>query len=257
MDCHIAGGTAIRFRIAGSVYDYTDTTQTFPDATIEIYSGENGSGELLTSIEVDAFGNFYTSASYDWMEQVYYPAIVVDDIGANRTSYMPRLDDPLSYGGRCNNCHTGTLTSFTTHKINSGVISPSNGSSHNAGQNCMDALCHSAGGNAPIVFTAAGTLYTAANKNNPGSPYLNSDAWVYLYTQPSLDINSQRITTIPVDASGNFYTAQPITEQLNTGVYPFLESVNTSTIVQMAGITQSGQCNVACHGSSTDYIYID
>ncbi|MBW6490622.1 MAG: hypothetical protein K0B15_05430 [Lentimicrobium sp.] len=60
MSCHKSGGTGEGwFTVAGSVYDSTYASG-FPNATVRLYTGPNGTGTLKATIQVDNYGNFYT-----------------------------------------------------------------------------------------------------------------------------------------------------------------------------------------------------
>ncbi len=103
MNCHVSGGKGEGwFVVAASVYDSTKTNP-YPGATIKLYTGQNGTGTLKATIEVDQKGNFYTTASLDFGAGLY-PTIV----GKNSTQHM----SSSTTTGQCNSCH-----SFNTDKI--------------------------------------------------------------------------------------------------------------------------------------------
>jgi hypothetical protein len=63
MSCHASGGSGKGwFGIAGSVYA-EDLKAAAPNGTIYLYSGPDGTGTLVATVEVDGKGNFYTTAS--------------------------------------------------------------------------------------------------------------------------------------------------------------------------------------------------
>jgi hypothetical protein len=60
MQCHISGGDGEGwFTAAGSIYNLQSTI--FPNATVRFYTGQDGTGTLVKTIEADANGNFYTT----------------------------------------------------------------------------------------------------------------------------------------------------------------------------------------------------
>jgi len=102
MTCHKIGGTGKSvFIVAGTVYNDA-LTETYPNATVKLYSGQNGTGNLLGTIEVDGLGNFYTTNIID-LSQGVYPTIT----GTNaNTQYMPASTS----SGACNSCHGNTTS---------------------------------------------------------------------------------------------------------------------------------------------------
>lgn len=109
--------------------------------------------------------------------------------------------------------------------------------SHEAGSNCM--ACHGPHGTAPGRFTVAGTAVTSRRQPNP-------DATVSLSTGPNGA--GTVVLTLDADASGNFYTTQPVPlpeQQL----YPRVTSRTTASVNFMPFPTLSGACNV-CHVGS-------
>ena len=63
MNCHSSGGSGEgTFVVAGTVYNQAGTS-TNPNGTVYLYSGANGTGSLLGTVEVDSKGNFYTTSS--------------------------------------------------------------------------------------------------------------------------------------------------------------------------------------------------
>jgi mono/diheme cytochrome c family protein len=100
MTCHISGGQGEGwFTAAGSVYDST-LIAVFPNATVNLTTAANGGGTLVKSIEVDAFGNFYTTEDISFGTGLY-PSVV----GINgEVGYMAtKITD-----GQCNACHGNT-----------------------------------------------------------------------------------------------------------------------------------------------------
>lgn len=96
MMCHVKGGEGEGwFTAAGTAYN-SQQSQVYPNATVRLYTGPNGSGTLVHTIYGDRLGNFYTTEKIDFSDGLY-PAIE----GASGTQYMP---DPVTHGD-CNSCH--------------------------------------------------------------------------------------------------------------------------------------------------------
>lgn len=96
MSCHKSGGPGEGwFTVAGSVYDET-ATNPFPNATVKLFTGPNGTGTNKKTIEVDGRGNFYTTENIDFGDGLY---VAVE--GSEQTRYMSMS---LSKG-QCNSCH--------------------------------------------------------------------------------------------------------------------------------------------------------
>jgi hypothetical protein len=125
---------------------------------------------------------------------------------------------------------------------NVGVVGTSKNNStrsHNAGVACSD--CHKAGGTGQGIFTVSGTVYT----NGAGST-VAPNGTVKIYS----DMNRLNlVTTLEVDAKGNFYTVDPVDGLTDigggiAGVYVTVGSRN------MPGSVSSNACN-SCHGPAT------
>lgn len=96
MNCHKQGGTGKGwFNAAGTVYDSIGTS-TYPNATVKLFTGPNGTGTLKNTIQVDALGNFYTTETIDFGTGLY-PSVK----GSSTTKYMPST----IANGQCNSCH--------------------------------------------------------------------------------------------------------------------------------------------------------
>ena len=96
MNCHKNGGEGEGwFLAAGTVYDSLKTT-TYPNTTVKLFTGPNGTGTLKHTIQVDGLGNFYTTETIDFGSGLY-PAVV----GINSTKYM----SSSTTNGQCNSCH--------------------------------------------------------------------------------------------------------------------------------------------------------
>ena len=98
--CHQKGGNGIGwFNVSGTVYDST-LSQVFPNATVKLYDGIDSSGTLVSIIEVDSFGNFYTTEDVDFGDGLYVE-VIGNQINARMGSFIT--------SGACNKCH-GILT---------------------------------------------------------------------------------------------------------------------------------------------------
>ena len=96
MDCHKSGGSGEGwFTIAGTVHDSMKTS-TFPNATVKLYTGSNGTGILMANIQVDGYGNFYTTENVDFGSGLYTSVE-----GTSITKYM----NSTITTGQCNSCH--------------------------------------------------------------------------------------------------------------------------------------------------------
>jgi hypothetical protein len=105
MNCHKQGGEGEgRFVVAGTVYD-SQKAVTYPNATVRLYSGPNGTGDLKYTIQVDALGNFYTTEDISFGDGLY-PSVQ----GDVQTKYM---QTSLSTG-QCNSCHGSTVDRIWT-----------------------------------------------------------------------------------------------------------------------------------------------
>lgn len=101
MNCHKKGGEGKgQFTAAGTVYD-ENGTQTYPQGTVKLYTGPNGTGSQKASIAVDGKGNFYTTETIDFGSGLY-PSLT----GATTTFHM----GSKITNGQCNSCH-GVSTS--------------------------------------------------------------------------------------------------------------------------------------------------
>lgn len=96
MNCHKNGGSGEGwFKQAGTIYDELKTT-TYPNATVRLYTGPNGTGTLIQTIEVDANGNFYTTEGIDFGTGLY------TSVQGNTTT---KNMVSLITNGQCNSCH--------------------------------------------------------------------------------------------------------------------------------------------------------
>jgi hypothetical protein len=100
MNCHTSGGSDEGwFTVAGTVYE-SDSNTPYPNATVRLYTGPGGTGDLKATVEVDLLGNFYTTESIDFGEGLYTAVQ-----GAGEARHMTTT---ISHGA-CNSCH-GTTT---------------------------------------------------------------------------------------------------------------------------------------------------
>ncbi|PIQ24232.1 hypothetical protein COW36_10445 [bacterium (Candidatus Blackallbacteria) CG17_big_fil_post_rev_8_21_14_2_50_48_46] len=114
--------------------------------------------------------------------------------------------------------------------------------SHNSGQNCMK--CHSAGQPAgEHAFFAAGTVYDQAGAA------VKTGGRIQLRTQPNG--GGTLVLEMPVDATGNFYTAKAL--DLKQDLYPSVSNGAGKTQF-MSSPLSSGQCN-SCHGVTQSKIW--
>jgi hypothetical protein len=234
------------------VFNYQDLNNPYVNSTasIEFYSEVGGGGELLKSLGVDAYGNFYSTES---ITTATYPALrYQDNLGNTRVVHMPRPVAP-TVPGACNFCHqiavpptvVEDLPEFDDPKylrISTGVISSAGADtnyhlSDDPGSNCLDSTCHGTPGTA-TVFTLAG----AVQQTETGSLYTLADAAIGLFAEECDDqrYNCQSGVTdvvlrtktpklfIELNSRGHFYTTQPIDWTLPT--YPTLANYDDNTI---------------------------
>ena len=106
MSCHKNGGEGEGwFLAAGTVYDSLKTS-TYPNATVKLFTGPNGTGTLKHTLQVDGLGNFYTTESIDFGTGLY-PAVE----GKNSTQYM----SSSTRNGQCNSCHGSSAEKIYTN----------------------------------------------------------------------------------------------------------------------------------------------
>lgn len=97
MNCHNSEGDGEGiFSIAGSVYDTTQINP-FPNANVILYTGPNGSGNVVKNIEVDEYGNFFTTESISFENELF-----VSVLNPNGTETFMSI--PVE-NGECNSCH--------------------------------------------------------------------------------------------------------------------------------------------------------
>jgi hypothetical protein len=100
MTCHSPGGSGeYVFTVAGTVYR-PDLVSVHPGASTRFYAEANGAGDLVTSLEVDARGNFYTT---EFIDLTAGPYVSVEGQVATHTMQSPVTE------GACNACHGVTV----------------------------------------------------------------------------------------------------------------------------------------------------
>lgn len=106
MQCHTSGGKGEGwFVVAGTVYSL-NSQATLPNGLILFFTGPNGSGTHLTTVETDQLGNFYSTEDFDFSTGVYTAAK-----GNDTTIYM---NNPIT-SGQCNSCHGQSTGKIYTH----------------------------------------------------------------------------------------------------------------------------------------------
>ncbi len=104
MSCHDSGGSGEgTFNVAGTVYNQAGTSIN-PNGTIYLYSGPNGTGNLLSTIEVDGKGNFFTTSTVLPTSGAYAQVKGASGDIQNMSG--------ICNSGDCNSCH-----GVTTDKI--------------------------------------------------------------------------------------------------------------------------------------------
>lgn len=102
ISCHKAGGSGEGvFTLGGTVFQ-EDLKTKQPNGYIKLYSGPQGTGVLLKTIQVDNLGNFYSDANYNFSLPIYPAAVSA----SGNVKYM---STSLS-GGSCNSCHGPTTS---------------------------------------------------------------------------------------------------------------------------------------------------
>jgi len=100
--CHRPGGDGDGvFTIAGTVFDGNNPTVVKPNVIVRLFALPDQSSALIKEIEVDAKGNFYTTAAIPFGTGLF--AVVVDG-----TMSSPFMTAPVTASdGACNSCHDG------------------------------------------------------------------------------------------------------------------------------------------------------
>lgn len=95
--CHRSGGGGEGyFVIAGTAYQ-SDKKSTAPNGTVTLFTKANGEGDKVATVEVDALGNFYTTAAVAFEKGLF--AVYTPENGASQ--YM----GTATTTGACNSCH--------------------------------------------------------------------------------------------------------------------------------------------------------
>jgi len=97
MSCHKSGGEGEGwFTVAGTVYNASKTA-VYPNATVKLYTGPDGTGTLVKTIEVDGKGNFYTTADVNFGSGLYTTV-------TGTTGNVSKMGASITTG-QCNSCH--------------------------------------------------------------------------------------------------------------------------------------------------------
>jgi len=97
MACHKSGGNGEGwFTVAGTVYN-ASASAVYPKATVKFYTGSNGTGTLVKTIEVDGKGNFYTTADVNFGSGLYVTV-------TGTTGNVSKMGASVGTGA-CNSCH--------------------------------------------------------------------------------------------------------------------------------------------------------
>lgn len=97
--CHTSGSEEGEFIVAGTVYQ-SNGTSVYPNSTVYLYTGADGTGSLAATIEVDGRGNLYTSDRLSFGSGLY-PVVRGSD--TTQVAYM----GSVITSGSCNaaGCH--------------------------------------------------------------------------------------------------------------------------------------------------------
>ena len=103
MNCHVSGGRGEGwFNAAGTAYS-SITNTVCKNPVVQLYTERNGGGQLVATINGDAYGNFYTTESINFGSGLYP---VVTGGGAN---FMTQSITQ----GACNSCHGVSTAQIT------------------------------------------------------------------------------------------------------------------------------------------------
>ena len=96
MQCHTNGGKGEGcFSAAGSVYN-SALISPISSGKVEFFTQANGAGQLMYTIQIDSYGNFYTTA--DMNVAGLFPRVT------GPTGTQQSMSSSLS-SGKCNTCH--------------------------------------------------------------------------------------------------------------------------------------------------------
>jgi hypothetical protein len=97
MSCHNTGGSnTFWWIVAGTVFK-PDSVSLNPGCTVYLFSGLNGTGNLILTLPVDAKSNFYTTSSVSFGTGLY-PEV-------KSLSGEIRYMQSSTTNGNCNSCH--------------------------------------------------------------------------------------------------------------------------------------------------------
>jgi hypothetical protein len=100
MNCHNSGGSnEYWWEVAGTVYK-PDGTSLNQNSTVYLFSGVNGTGNLILTLQVDGKGNFYTSSSVNFGSGLY-PEV------KSSSGEVKFMQESVT-SGNCNSCHDST-----------------------------------------------------------------------------------------------------------------------------------------------------
>jgi hypothetical protein len=98
MGCHSPnGGAPGCFRVGGTAFDSLADDSAVQNAVVKLYTQPNGTGELVSTMQVDQSGNFYSTSPISFAQGLY-PAIIS---GSGIVRYM----SSAAVNGSCNSCH--------------------------------------------------------------------------------------------------------------------------------------------------------
>jgi hypothetical protein len=98
MSCHNPGGENEYWWLVGGTVFKPDSVSLGSNSTIYLFSGPNGTGNLILTLPVDAKGNFYTSSAVSLGSGVF-PEV-------KSPSGEVRYMQSSTTNGNCNACHT-------------------------------------------------------------------------------------------------------------------------------------------------------
>ena len=106
MQCHKSGGNGKGcFILAGTVYD-TLSSSTLSSGKLELYTGPNGTGSLVHTVQIDSKGNIYTTDNFS--VSGLYPVITGP---SGQKQYM----GSSITSGQCNSCHGSSTAKITAY----------------------------------------------------------------------------------------------------------------------------------------------
>jgi len=100
MDCHNSGGSnEFWWTVAGTVYK-PDGVNLNPNSTVYLFTGVNGTGNPVLTLQVDAKGNFYTTSDVNFGSGLY-PEV------KSSSGEIRFMQQPIA-NGSCNSCHNAS-----------------------------------------------------------------------------------------------------------------------------------------------------